>query len=212
LSMSSGKKKGGLAAFAKKKTAAAAVTEAELLVKPAITVEDVMRLREPCAGYLCKPTDNTFGVEFTAFKLRDAGSGATLFEVAKPDDAPADVPDDSDDSGRFVQYQFPPAFLQLRQVGATVTFQVGDAPVTNLKMVERHFYKDRLLKSFDFDFGFCIPGSKNTIEHIYEFPTLTEAECKDMIASPFETKSDSFYFVDGKLIMHNRAEYAYDAE
>eukprot|EP00729_Bicosta_minor_P003695 gene3695-10458_t len=273
--MSSGKKKGGLAAFAKKKTAAAAVTEAELLVKPAITVEDVMRLREPCAGYLCKPTDNTFGVEFTAFKLRDAGSGATLFEVAKPDDAPADVPDDSDDSGRFVQYQFPPAFLQLRQVGATkahaerewnhmspvligpaaassvatigsaqksmlvaahahfcvpcdymnaasfitkascstgVTFQVGDAPVTNLKMVERHFYKDRLLKSFDFDFGFCIPGSKNTIEHIYEFPTLTEAECKDMIASPFETKSDSFYFVDGKLIMHNRAEYAYDAE
>ena len=48
--MSSGKKKGGLAAFAKKKTAAAAVTEAELLVKPAITVEDVMRLREPCAG------------------------------------------------------------------------------------------------------------------------------------------------------------------
>lgn len=50
--MSSGKKKGGLAAFAKKKTAAAAVTEAELLVKPAITVEDVMRLREPCAGRL----------------------------------------------------------------------------------------------------------------------------------------------------------------
>ena len=48
--MREGKKKGGLAAFAKKKTAAAAVTEAELLVKPEITVEDVMRLREPCAG------------------------------------------------------------------------------------------------------------------------------------------------------------------
>lgn len=104
------------------------------------------------------------------------------------------------------------ACLARRPGGCSVTFQVGDAPVTNLKMVERHFYKDRLLKSFDFDFGFCIPGSKNTIEHIYEFPTLTEAECKDMIASPFETKSDSFYFVDGKLIMHNRAEYAYDAE
>ena len=48
-------------------------------------------------------------------------------------------------------------------------------------------------------------------EHIYEFPTLTEAECEDMIKSPFDTKSDSFYFVDGKLIMHNRAEYSYDA-
>ena len=28
--------------------------------------------------------------------------------------------------------------------------------------------------------------------------------------APFETKSDSFYFVDGKLVMHNKAEYAYN--
>ena len=28
-----------------------------------------------------------------------------------------------------------------------------------------------------------------------------------MIDNPFETKSDSFYFVDGKLIMHNKASY-----
>ena len=31
----------------------------------------------------------------------------------------------------------------------------------------------------------------------------------EMVASRFETRSDSFYFADGKLIMHNRAEYAY---
>ncbi len=30
-----------------------------------------------------------------------------------------------------------------------------------------------------------------------------------MIASPWETKSDSFYFVDNELIMHNKAEYNY---
>lgn len=28
-----------------------------------------------------------------------------------------------------------------------------------------------------------------------------------MIEHPFETKSDSFYFVNGKLIMHNKASY-----
>ena len=28
-----------------------------------------------------------------------------------------------------------------------------------------------------------------------------------MIDSPYETVSDSFYFVDGKLIMHNKASY-----
>lgn len=33
---------------------------------------------------------------------------------------------------------------------------------------------------------------------------------KDMIESPFETRSDSFYFVDDQLIMHNKADYAYN--
>ena len=32
-----------------------------------------------------------------------------------------------------------------------------------------------------------------------------------MVQNPFQTKSDSFYFVDGKLIMHNKADYAYNA-
>lgn len=31
-----------------------------------------------------------------------------------------------------------------------------------------------------------------------------------MIANPFETRSDSFYFVDKNLVMHNKADYAYD--
>ena len=30
-----------------------------------------------------------------------------------------------------------------------------------------------------------------------------------MIAHPFETKSDSFYFVQKQIIMHNKAEYDY---
>lgn len=33
---------------------------------------------------------------------------------------------------------------------------------------------------------------------------------KEMIAAPFETRSDSFYFVDDRLIMHNKADYAYN--
>lgn len=75
-------------------------------------------------------------------------------------------------AGRFVRYQFTPQFLKLKTVGATVEFLVGNQPVNNLRMIERHFFRDRLLKTFDFEFGFCIPNSKNTCEHIYEFPTL----------------------------------------
>lgn len=95
-------------------------------------------------------------------------------------------------------------------------------------MIERHYFKNRILKTFDFEFGYCLPNSKNTCEHIYEFPTLPEDLSKwnpgnttkndshfpvavaDMIEHPFETKSDSFYFVDNALIMHNKADYAYN--
>jgi len=45
-------------------------------------------------------------------------------------------------------------------------------------MIERHYFKSRLLKSFDFEFGFLIPESKNTMEHIYEFPELSKEESR----------------------------------
>ncbi|KAI7795569.1 unc-119-lke protein b [Triplophysa rosa] len=112
-------------------------------------------------------------------------------------------------AGRFVRYQFTPAFLRLRQVGATVEFTVGDIPINNFRMIERHYFREQLLKSFDFEFGFCIPSSKNTCEHIYEFPPLSEDLIREMALHPYETQSDSFYFVDNKLVMHNKADYSY---
>lgn len=51
---------------------------------------------------------------------------------------------------------------------------MGARPVNNFRMIEKHYFRDRLLKTFDFEFGFCIPFSRNTCEHIYEFPTLPD--------------------------------------
>ncbi|KPP72185.1 protein unc-119B-like [Scleropages formosus] len=190
--------------------------------------------------YLCKPEDNVFCIDFTRFKIRDMETGTVLFEIAKPAHFGTPVllpvcvciylaalsktpcqatPEEEDEDGnggadpsvgRFVRYQFTPAFLRLRTVGATVEFTVGDRPVNNFRMIERHYFRDRLLKSFDFDFGFCIPNSRNTCEHIYEFPQLSEDLIQQMVEHPYETMSDSFYFVDNKLIMHNKADYAYN--
>ena len=67
------------------------------------------------------------------------------------------------------------ARLQLKHVGATMEFVVGARPVRNFRMIERHFFKNRLLKSFDFEFGYCIPASRNSCEHIYHIPPLDEA-------------------------------------
>ena len=57
-------------------------------------------------------------------------------------------------------------------------FTVGDKPVNGFRMIERHYFRNKLLKFFDFDFGFCMPNSRNTCEHIYDMPELTEEESK----------------------------------
>jgi hypothetical protein len=54
-----------------------------------------------------------------------------------------------------------------------------------------------------------MPGSTNDWESIYEIPSISPEMKQEMIANPYATKSDSFYFVDGVLIMHNKAEYSY---
>ncbi|XP_071448847.1 protein unc-119 homolog B [Hetaerina americana] len=217
------------------------VTEEALILKEAVTPEDVLRLPRITENYLCSPEANVYDIDFTRFKIRDLDTGTVLFEIAKPPpvavgdsegeggdengekhngdnehshgvSGSTEYQEDNSDpnAGRFVRYQFTPQFLKLKTVGATVEFTVGSRAVSKFRMIERHYFRDRLLKSFDFEFGFCIPNSRNTCEHIYEFPSLGADLVSEMINHPFETRSDSFYFVDDRLIMHNKADYAYD--
>ena len=76
-------------------------------------------------------------------------------------------------------------------------------------MIERHYFRKRLIKSYDWTFGFCIPSSTNNWEAIYDVPPLDQETIEDMIANPYETVSDSFYFVGNELVMHNKARYRY---
>uniref|UniRef100_A0A0N5AWM7 GMP_PDE_delta domain-containing protein n=1 Tax=Syphacia muris TaxID=451379 RepID=A0A0N5AWM7_9BILA len=191
------------------------LSEAEIRSHLHITPDDVLRLNGVTSSYLCGTEANIFDIEFTRFKIRDLDSGRVLFEISKPIEEP--MSDETNlteepEVSRYVRYQFTPAFLRLKRVGATVEFIVGDKPVNNFRMIERHYFRNRLLKSFDFEFGFCIPNSRNTCEHIYDFPQLPESLIDEMISHPYETRSDSFYFVNDQLVMHNKADYAYNAK
>lgn len=207
--MSTEKKRGGfLARKAKKAEEHGADYEAKLRSKDCVNVEDVLKLNRITSDYLCPITANTHKIDFTKFKIRDIESGVVLFEIAKPQGA-TEILSSDPNAGRYVRYEFPPEFLKLKQIGATVEFTIGEKPINNFRMIERHYFKDQIIKSFDFDFGFCMPSSVNTCEHIYDLPGLSAELMKDMVENPFSTKSDSFYFVDDQLVMHNKADYAY---
>lgn len=77
-------------------------------------------------------------------------------------------------------------------------------------MIERHYFKNELIKSYKFTAPFCMPLSTNSMEAIYELPDLAKETVEEMIACPWETISDSFYFVEDKMVLHTRALFNYE--
>ena len=172
-----------------------------------VTPTEVLKYTAPTDKFLCPVDANVYGITFGRFIIRNPNTNDILLDI-QPDENEPIEPITSDEM-RTIKYSFPKDFLKLVQVGTSVEFKVGPKEVKNFRMIERHYFRDRLLRSYDFNFAFCIPNSTNTWEVIYTLPELKEAEIMEMVKSPFETKSDSFYFVDNKLIMHHKAEYEY---
>lgn len=174
-----------------------------------------MALQSPTEGYLCPLNANTYGIEFLEFRIREMeGLKRELYNVKKPDDAPSepilDIPPELEDQYRLIQYTFPTEVLKAKTIGTSLVFAVGSKEVPSFRMIERHYFRDKLLKSFDFTLGFCMPNSRNTWEVIYTLPPLDPDIERLMLENPFESQSDSFYFVGNKMVMHNKAEYRYE--
>ena len=180
------------------------------------SVEDVRDLKKYTDGFLCKLSDNTYNIRFINFRVRDLDSGFVLFEVKDEGESNNEDNnenytnnDEVDDSVRIIKYHLGPDFLDLKNIGTLLKFSVGNLPVKDFILIERHYFKDQLVKSFEFKFDFCMPNSINEWETMYEIPELDSELKQKMIDYPWDTRSDSFYFVEGKLIIHNKAIYNY---
>lgn len=159
---------------------------------------------------------NTYGFEFLNFTISDYDTKKVIFEVGRDNPAPQDVSVDfssiGEDMYRKIKYTFSEDVLRLPKIQTSLIFAVGAREVHKFRMIERHYFRDQLVKSFDFTFGFCIPSSTNTWDVVYSLPPLSDELISDMIAHPWDTKSDTFYFVEDKIIMHNKASYQYFRE
>ncbi|KAL7749550.1 hypothetical protein RI367_005106 [Sorochytrium milnesiophthora] len=192
-----------------------------------VTPADVLSLQKPPKNFLV-PYSQHPPVHFLEFCVKSLRSDQVFFEVRRPDADEVNMsPDDNGagfdrllksaavpagvdpDTFRTVHYDFGKAFLNHSGMSTTLKFAVGPKEIKSFRMIERHYFQDKLLKSFDFTFGFCIPNSVNTWESIYEFPPLDPDQKQRMLSSPGLTTSDSFYFVDDELVMHNKATYEF---
>ncbi|CEG45560.1 Photoreceptor synaptic vesicle protein HRG4/UNC-119 [Plasmopara halstedii] len=181
------------------------------------TPKDVLELQAPTESFLCPLSANKYGIEFLHFSISDFESKRKIFEIGKDRPGKATLKMElgharGESAYRTIRYEFSEDVLRLPAIATELEFSVGSHEVHNLRMIERHYFRDEIVKSFDFNFGFCIPSSLNTWETIYALPPLDEKVISDMVAQPYATVSDSFYFVGDELIMHNKAEYKYIPE
>ncbi|KAF4725231.1 hypothetical protein FOZ63_009325, partial [Perkinsus olseni] len=135
-----------------------------------ITPEVVTKFSCATDEFLCPASANTYGIDFLGFTVRDVDSGVKLLEITKDPPNPgasssSSVPKPEEDTQqRSIRYHFGPEFLDLRNIGTKLEFSVGEKPIRNFRMIERHYYKDKILKSYDFAMPYCIPNTVNTWE------------------------------------------------
>ena len=174
------------------------------------------------AGFLCPLSANTYGIHFLHFLVRDgdADPPRVLFEVATGeqsidavnamlDSLSLEEREEAEKQIRVVNYSFPKSVLESKTIRTMLEFKVGDQPVKDFRMIERHYVQGSLLRSYDFTVPFCIPGSTNTWEAIYDVPETSQTTKDVMLAQPGAHVSDSFYFIEGKMVMHLKAVYTY---
>ncbi|KAJ3333691.1 hypothetical protein HDU91_002871, partial [Kappamyces sp. JEL0680] len=135
------------------------------------SIDSVLALTKPTPEFLCGDMGYQFFtfMEFTVVSLDD---NKVVFSVKRPDGIPHSWEEGSPEQGgmesRTAVYSFPASFLDCKQIKTSLSFAVGPKEIKNLRMIERHYFKDRLLRSYDFTFGFCIPNTVNNWETLYE--------------------------------------------
>lgn len=171
-----------------------------------LTLEDALKMEKPTDNFLIKLEDNTPGVRFNGFKLRDMQTQEIYHEYY-----PEDVYELDYFADHELDYKFPNKLIKSeKNLGTTLILVVGNQVVKNLVLLERHYIDGKLAANFQYKFPIFMPNSQNSIEFIYNIPKLSpEVQAKMAKKEDVEAKSDTFVFVEGKLVVHRRAKYVY---
>lgn len=184
-----------------------------------LTVQDARDMTSQPSSFLCKLKANRFALQFLKFRLANPDNNKIFADAEFEEHSNEELLIDDDkypphvlqtfDEMRFVRYEFPTNFLKAKNLSCFLHFKVGDHPVKNLLLIENHYFKGERIALYEFELPFCAPNSKNSAEYVYEVPELDEGVVQEITTKKLSTHSDTFFFVDGELIMHNKAEYSF---
>mmetsp|Transcript_47699 Transcript_47699/g.66234 ORF Transcript_47699/g.66234 Transcript_47699/m.66234 type:complete len:170 (-) Transcript_47699:178-687(-) len=130
-----------------------------------ITPDYVNLLTAPTEQFLCDLEHNIYNIQFVNFKIRclDPGNERILFDLGAGDLPSPPPPDVGENACRFIRYHFGPEFLGIQTIGTTLEFTNGGYEVQNFRMIERHYFRDQLITSYDFVMPFVIPNTRRNL-------------------------------------------------
>ncbi len=171
-------------------------------------INTVMEMTKPSSEFFVYLEDNVHGIRFKGFKLRNFETGEIFHQFTAQNIYELDYFADNE-----LNYHFPSKILKSKTLGSNLTLVMGDNLVKDLTLIERHYIDDQLQANYKFDFPVFMPNSENNIEFMYSVPSLSQKsqemleKGKDILA-----KSDTFIFVEGKMMIHRRANYVYSSD
>lgn len=170
-----------------------------------IEINTVMAMTEPSKNFFVELKDNVYGIRFKGFKLRDFQTNEIFHHFVADDIFELDYFADNE-----LIYIFPHKILKAKNLASNLTLVVGDNLVKNLTLIERHYIDDNIAANYKFEFPLFMPNSENNVEFMYPVPPLSqESQEKLNRGEEINAKSDTFIFVEGKLVIHRRANYTY---
>jgi hypothetical protein len=170
-----------------------------------IDIDHVLNMCEPSSEFFVHLEDNIYGIRFKGFKLRDYQTNEIFHNFISDDIYELDYFAENE-----LSYIFPSIILKSQNLGSNITLVVGDHLVKDLTLIERHYIDNKLQANYKFDFPVFLPNSENNVEFMYNVPQLSK-ETQDNLdkGGEINAKSDTFIFVEGKLMIHRRTNYIY---
>ena len=175
-------------------------------MKANITPAYVLGLTEACEEFLCPIEANVHDICFGKTILRNMANNQLVFEDIPPGGF---RPLPKEDKDRKFEFHLPSDFLRINSAGMTFEFKIGPVELKNLRVIERHFFFKKLIKSYDMEFGYCMPDSVNTWETMITLPQLSEEEIAEIVKNPGKYKTDTYFFNENNLFSHIRSDITY---
>ena len=159
--------------------------------------------------YLCSFAANTYGIQFVSFTIQDKASGFVYFHVGPQ----APLPDSAlnFEEPRKIKYRFNPAILRAASLNTILKFNATHE-LPNFTLIEKHFVGEKHFATYRSEMDGPLEAGKMYTQEMTYKNEMSESLIREAIQHSWSHKVEALYFVNNKLVMHNKAVYLYSSD